>query len=104
MSTRSCSLQLLYAWSGNIAAVGGKPCIFDPAVYYGHEAEWGMSWRASLGPAFWEGCRSLIPKDEGFARRFALYEAYHQLNHFNLFGGGYHNAAISCLARVEAGE
>lgn len=22
-------------WSGNIAAVGSKPCIFDPAVYYG---------------------------------------------------------------------
>ena len=35
-------------WSGNIAAVDGKPCIFDPAVYYGHhEAEWGMSWHAA---------------------------------------------------------
>ena len=92
-------------WSGNIAAVDGKPCIFDPAVYYGHhEAEWGMSWCASLGPAFWKGYRSLIPKDEGFERRAALYEAYHQLNHYNLFGGGYYNAALSKLAQVEAGN
>ena len=71
-------------WSGNVAAVEGEPCIFDPATYYGHhEAEWGMSWCASLGPAFWKGYRELIPKDEGFERRFALYEAYHQLNHYN---------------------
>mmetsp|Transcript_2930 Transcript_2930/g.8058 ORF Transcript_2930/g.8058 Transcript_2930/m.8058 type:complete len:306 (-) Transcript_2930:774-1691(-) len=32
-------------WSGNIATAEGRPCIFDPACYYGHhEAEWGMSW------------------------------------------------------------
>ena len=30
-------------------------------------------------------------------------EAYHQLNHYNLFGGGYRNAALSCLAEVERG-
>jgi len=88
-------------WSGNMAAVDGKPCIFDPAVYYGHhEAEWGMSWCASLGPAFWKGYRSLIPKDEGFERRFALYEAYHQLNHYNLFGGGYYNRAYGLLQEL----
>ena len=49
-------------WSGNIAAVDGEPAIFDPAVYYGHhEAEWGMSWCASLTPAFWKGYREVIP-------------------------------------------
>ena len=91
-------------WSSNIASVDGAPCIFDPATYYGHhEAEWGMSWCASLGPAFWKGYRELIPKDDGFERRFALYEAYHQLNHYNLFGGGYSSAALSRLAQVEDG-
>lgn len=25
-------------WSGNIAAVNGKPSVFDPATYYGHSA------------------------------------------------------------------
>ena len=34
-------------WSGNIAAAGGRPTIFDPASYYGHhEAEFGMQWCA----------------------------------------------------------
>mmetsp|Transcript_12888 Transcript_12888/g.26117 ORF Transcript_12888/g.26117 Transcript_12888/m.26117 type:complete len:330 (-) Transcript_12888:86-1075(-) len=89
-------------WSGNIAAVEGKPCIFDPATYYGHhEAEWGMAWCASFGPAFWQGYRSLIPKDAGFEKRHALYQAYHQLNHFNLFGGsGYRGASYSLLSDV----
>lgn len=91
-------------WSGNIASVDGEPCIFDPAVYYGHhEAEWGMAWCSSFGPAFWKGYRSLIPKDDGFARRFALYEAYHKLNHLNLFGGGYRGSAYSLLDEVARG-
>ena len=39
------------SWSGNIAAVEGRPTIFDPATYYGHaEAEWGMSWCAGSLP------------------------------------------------------
>ena len=85
-------------WSGNIAAVDGKPCIFDPAVYYGpHEAEWGMSWCASLPPAFWKGYRELIPEDPGFRKRAKLYELYHKLNHYNLFGGGYYNDALGLL-------
>lgn len=72
-------------WSGNIAAVGSTPCIFDPAVYYGHhEAEWGMSWCASLPPAFWKGYRELIPEDDGFRKRAELYECYHKLNHYNV--------------------
>jgi protein-ribulosamine 3-kinase len=85
-------------WSGNIGACGSEPCIYDPATYYGHhEAEWGMSWCASLGPAFWKGYRELIPEDPGFSKRRALYELYHQLNHYNLFGGGYYNSASSLM-------
>ena len=59
-----------------------------------------MSWCASLGPAFWKGYRELIPKVDGFERRFALYEAYHQLNHYNLFGGGYSSRRVELLAQV----
>uniref|UniRef100_A0A7S3BCL9 protein-ribulosamine 3-kinase n=1 Tax=Haptolina ericina TaxID=156174 RepID=A0A7S3BCL9_9EUKA len=90
-------------WSGNIASADSKPCIIDPAVYYGHhEAEWGMAWCSSFSPAFWKAYRELIPKDEGFDRRFALYEAYHKLNHYNLFGGSYYNQALSLLSDVES--
>ena len=88
-------------WSGNIGTADGRPTIFDPACYYAHhEAEWGMSWCASLGPAFWQGYRELIPEDPGFRMRRPLYEAYHQLNHYNLFGGGYRGAAIGCMEQA----
>ena len=52
---------------------------------------------ASFPPAFWKGYRALIPEDDGFRARFLLYEAYHQLNHYNLFGGGYYNRACGLL-------
>jgi len=88
-------------WSGNIASTGGEPTIFDPATYYGHhEAEWGMSWCASLGPSFWEGYRELIPKDPGFADRAVLYELYHKLNHYNMFGGGYYTDSLGLLGQL----
>lgn len=90
-------------WSGNIgSADGGAPSIFDPAVYWGHhEAEWGMSWCAGFSPQFWEGYRSVIPEDPGFQDRKPLYDAYHQLNHYNLFGGGYLNSSWGDLERVK---
>ena len=89
-------------WSGNIAGVRGEPAIFDPASYYGHhEAEWGMSWCASLGPKFWEGYRALIPEDRGFKQREPLYELYHKLNHYNMFGGGYGGDSYRLMLTLE---
>ncbi|EKX46572.1 hypothetical protein GUITHDRAFT_70468 [Guillardia theta CCMP2712] len=85
-------------WSGNYGGSNGRPCIYDPAVYYGHhEAEWGMSWCASFGSNFWKGYRELIPEDPGFRERRVLYELYHKLNHYNLFGGGYYSDAVSLM-------
>ncbi|KAL3932447.1 MAG: hypothetical protein SGBAC_010844 [Bacillariaceae sp.] len=99
-------------WSGNIGSVkisdGGDadsslPTIYDPACYWGHhESEWGMSWCASLGSTFWDGYRSILPEDEGFWDRKPLYDAYHQLNHYNLFSSsGYLNKARRQLETVK---
>lgn len=88
-------------WSGNIGSVDGFPVVYDPACYYGHhEAEFGMSWCAGFTPTFWEAYHELIPKAPGFKERHDLYTAYHALNHFNLFGGGYKSMALSCLNRL----
>eukprot|EP00887_Chlorella_sp_A99_P005059 scaffold112.g5059.t1 len=77
-------------WSGNIASAGGAPTIFDPATYYGHsEAEFGMSWCAGFGAAFWAAYHELLPLAPGHEARADLYELYHKLNHYNLFGSGY---------------
>mmetsp|Transcript_29453 Transcript_29453/g.44005 ORF Transcript_29453/g.44005 Transcript_29453/m.44005 type:complete len:362 (+) Transcript_29453:46-1131(+) len=89
-------------WSGNIGSADGKPSIFDPAVYWGHhEAEWGMSWCAGFTQTFWDGYNSIIPRDEGFLDRKPLYDCYHQLNHYNLFGGGYISSARGHLESLK---
>lgn len=56
-----------------------------------------MAWCANFGRDFWDGYRSIIPKDDGFELREQLYDLYHQLNHYNLFGGGYMSSAKSHL-------
>lgn len=88
-------------WSGNITAVDGKPCIFDPASYYGHhEAEFGMSWCAGFSGKFWEAYHSLVPRAPGWDDRHAVYTLYHYLNHLNLFGGSYYSQCEGILQRL----
>ena len=42
------------------------------------------------------------PLDEGYATRKDLYNLYHILNHFNLFGGGYGSQAERMIDRLLA--
>ncbi|GHP06011.1 hypothetical protein PPROV_000475800 [Pycnococcus provasolii] len=88
-------------WSGNISGVDGKPCIFDPASYYGHsEAEFGMSWCAGFGDAFYQAYFDVLPREEGFEKRAQIYKLYHYLNHYNLFGSSYYSSAASILSSL----
>ena len=47
--------------------------------------------------------RELIPEDPGFRKRRALYELYHKLNHFNLFGGGYKSESLALMNQLARG-
>jgi fructosamine-3-kinase len=38
--------------------------------------------------------------DAGYAERKTLYNLYHIINHFNLFGGGYASQANSMMRRL----
>eukprot|EP00850_Spirogloea_muscicola_P020956 SM000232S07926 [mRNA] locus=s232:26480:29056:- [translate_table: standard] len=88
-------------WSGNITAdKQGKYVILDPATYYGHsEAEFGMSWCAGFGPAFYSAYFAVLPKQPGFEQRAELYKLYHYLNHYNLFGSGYRSSCMSIIQK-----
>jgi protein-ribulosamine 3-kinase len=79
-------------WSGNAAAgADGEPVLYDPAVYYGdRETDVAMTELFGGFPhGFYQAYRSEYPLDAGYETRKALYNLYHVLNHFNLFGGGY---------------
>jgi fructosamine-3-kinase len=79
-------------WGGNAAFTqAGEPAIFDPAVYYGdREADIAMTELfGGFDADFYAAYRAAWPLDAGYATRRTLYNLYHVLNHFNLFGGGY---------------
>lgn len=78
-------------WSGNIATdtSTGAPILFDMSSYYGHnEADFGISQMfSSLPSAFYNKYHSILPKSEpNHEERMKLYELYHHLNHYLMFG------------------
>lgn len=98
-------------WSGNhgvgvIAGQGGtEEVVFDSSAVYGHsEYELGvMRMFGGFGSSFWREYEKLVPraepKDE-WEDRVALYELYHHLNHFAIFGGGYRGGAMSIMKKL----
>jgi len=92
-------------WSGNAAALAdGTPAVFDPAVYYGdREADLAMTELFGGFPeAFYAAYRAAWPLAEGFETRKTLYNLYHVLNHYNLFGAGYLGQARRMIERLLA--
>lgn len=83
-------------WGGNAAFAGdGAPVIYDPATYYGdRETDLAMAELFGGFPApFHEGYDAVWPREAGYRTRRELYQLYHVLNHFNLFGGMYRSSA-----------
>lgn len=92
-------------WSGNAAQTGGGfPVIFDPACYYGdREADIAMAELFGGFPiSFHAAYRAAWPLDPGYEARKPLYNLYHILNHFNLFGSAYLGQAQRMIERLLA--
>lgn len=92
-------------WGGNFAATDqDEPVIFDPAVYYGdRETDIAMTELfGGFGARFYAAYREAWPLDPGYETRKLLYNLYHVLNHFNLFGGGYASQAENMMDRLLA--
>ncbi|MDA8255714.1 MAG: fructosamine kinase family protein [Betaproteobacteria bacterium] len=93
-------------WSGNAAQCSdGTPVIFDPACYWGdREADLAMAELFGGFPAsFFAAYRAAWPLDPGYESRKPLYNLYHILNHFNLFGSAYLGQAQRMIDRLLAG-
>ncbi|KAJ2592099.1 hypothetical protein H4R99_006516 [Coemansia sp. RSA 1722] len=90
-------------WFGNCAEdEHGMPVIFDPAAYWGHsEAELGiMRLFGGFKSELFEAYHELIPRAPGFKKRGYIYELYHVVNHYNLFGSGYLGQCQQLLERI----
>jgi len=90
-------------WSGNAAVtIEGVPVIFDPATYWGdRETDLAMTELFGGFPStFYTGYQAVYPTKTGYEIRKTLYNLYHILNHFNLFGGGYGSQANSMIDQL----
>lgn len=90
-------------WGGNYAvSFTGEPVIFDPAVYYGdREADLAMTELfGGFSADFYAAYNEAWPLDAGYKVRKTLYNLYHVINHFNLFGGGYGQQAEGMMDRL----
>ncbi len=90
-------------WSGNYfqAKSDQRPCIFDPAVYYGlRESDLAMTQLfGSLPHSFYRAYHEAFPLNPGYEERRDIYNLYHMLNHLNLFGNSYLSSVESIVNR-----
>mmetsp|Transcript_10260 Transcript_10260/g.14556 ORF Transcript_10260/g.14556 Transcript_10260/m.14556 type:complete len:329 (+) Transcript_10260:25-1011(+) len=90
-------------WSGNAGfTVKGEGVVFDPATYYGH-SEVDIAMTELFGcqsPGFYTGYHEVIPEAPGYSQRKLIYNTYHILNHYVLFGGGYWSSAVSMMDKI----
>lgn len=90
-------------WGGNAGfSDRGEPVIYDPALYFGdREVDIAMTELFGGFPAqFYQAYDLAFPLDPGYKQRKTLYNLYHILNHFNLFGGGYGSQANRMIESI----
>jgi Fructosamine-3-kinase len=93
-------------WSGNCSALARsrEPVIYDPAVYFGdREADIAFTRLfGGFGRTFYDAYESAWPLAPGAQSRADLYNLYHVLNHYVLFGGGYARQAQRLIEELLA--
>lgn len=88
-------------WSGNYMLTKNGPALIDPAASYSHrEMEFGIvTMFGGFSSRFFEAYNEVFPLEPNWRERNQLYQLYHVLNHYYLFGGGYLNQAEAIANR-----
>ncbi|MGM0953208.1 MAG: fructosamine kinase family protein [Pseudomonadota bacterium] len=78
-------------WSGNALFDQDRAWLIDPAVYYGdREADLAMTeFFGGFSPEFYRAYDKIWPRTDLYSAKRDIYNLYHALNHYNLFGSGY---------------
>ncbi len=84
-------------WSGNFMISEQAPVLIDPAAYYANrEMEFAIiTMFGGFSQRFYDAYNELNPLAADWQQRNSLYQLYHILNHYYLFGGGYQSQALS---------
>ncbi|MCY1723236.1 fructosamine kinase family protein [Prolixibacteraceae bacterium Z1-6] len=88
-------------WSGNYMNTQDGPALIDPAAYYAdREIEFAiMTMFGGFSSRFYSAYNEVHPLEPDWRSRNELYQLYHVLNHFCLFGGSYRMQALSIAKR-----
>ncbi len=83
-------------WSGNYIYTQKEPAIIDPAAYYAdREMEFGIiTLFGGFSSQFFDAYNEVNPLPADWRKRNLLYQLYHLLNHYYLFGGGYREQSL----------
>ncbi len=78
-------------WSGNYLYTSNGPALIDPASYYAdRECDLAlMQMFGGFSQTVWEEYQEALPLPPEWQERVSLYQLYHYLNHYLLFGGSY---------------
>ena len=81
-------------WSGNVLFDDKDVWLIDPAIYCGDaDADLAMTELFGGFPViFYQAYYEVKPVSKQYPLKKVIYNLYHQLNHYNLFGGGYLSA------------
>lgn len=90
-------------WSGNVMFDESGPWLIDPAVYYGdREVDIAMSKMfGGFHDLFYATYQQSYPLSEGFEKREVIYNLYHYLNHYNIFGHSYLSGVENGFSYIE---
>jgi len=95
-------------WSGNVLfdydESGRERCwLIDPAVYYGdREVDLAMSELfGGFSPEFYRHYDDVFKRSSEYRNKRSIYNLYHYLNHYNLFGGSYLQSCEAGFEHIE---
>lgn len=91
-------------WSGNALFDRQGPWLIDPAVYHGdREADIAMTEMfGGFKRPFYQAYDRQYPRTSVYGVKRDVYNLYHYLNHYNLFGGGYLGGCEAGIAVIES--
>jgi protein-ribulosamine 3-kinase len=89
-------------WSGNYMQTKQGPALIDPASSYSdREMEMGiMTMFGGFSHKFYKAYNEVFPLPPDWKDRDSLYQLYHVLNHYYLFGGGYGGQALQLAKKM----
>lgn len=90
-------------WSGNVLFDQDNVWLIDPAIYYGdREVDLAMTEMfGGFSIEFYQAYDEVFPRTKHYPSKRTIYNLYHYLNHYNLFGKAYFQECLQGFESLE---